>query len=304
MKSVKCGVEFDRCPAIYQPGEKVEACVTLQLRYSTKLSEISVRILGKSTTEYTEKQKNSEGKLVKIPYNQEEIHFDATVNLSGYVQKYSDWKLRSGDHRLPFDFCLPVKIPPSFKAKAAEISYVCQLNIVGVKQTNSQTVIVPFQVCCPPESPDYFTPQEISDSQELISCFRRFGSIEVRVAIEKGNFIRGEEIYVSLMINNRSTKSVGILRSSLIAMAVYKGTRPNGTKWEVKEKPKILAQKNCAGQLGPGDIFNLPSLPALIVPKDLAQLTVDNCSTIKFSYTLRVRIADRFNFDLPVFISL
>ncbi|KAF9423140.1 hypothetical protein HW555_001444 [Spodoptera exigua] len=208
---------------------KVGGLVTGTLKYfidkPTHYKSISITFLGKGRCLWSEKR----GKTRKRYSNSEE-YINQIVNI--YLDREKE-DFISGGFEYPFQFLLPVDIPPSFKDSTCTIEYKIIVTFAKANKITSKTY---FDVEIPVTS--YVNPCSL---EPMMFCLRKnifsFNKTNSNRIDLKGEIIKtcvtpGENIQIKLTVNNNTNlqifaKTELVHRLTYIASCGHKKTREN-----------------------------------------------------------------------------
>jgi hypothetical protein len=133
----------------YFPGEIIRGYIQYNVGKPKKIRGVRVKFDGYSHTHWTETHIVHTGKGTQtrqIPYSAHVTYFNPIATLYGNPRGVSkDFKIPSGTYIWPFEFCLPMGLPPSFDHDFGK-NYYCVTCYVDIPWATDKEVKLPFQM--------------------------------------------------------------------------------------------------------------------------------------------------------------
>uniref|UniRef100_A0A2H1VGC6 SFRICE_003343 n=1 Tax=Spodoptera frugiperda TaxID=7108 RepID=A0A2H1VGC6_SPOFR len=206
---VLCQILLDRPEdGVFKAGGLVTGTLKYFIDKPTQYRSITMCFLGKGQCEWTETDSNKN----TVYYRNEENYFNQTVNVLG---NRDDFIL--GGFEYPFQFVLPIDIPPSFNNDTCTIEYKITVTFVKANSTLKKD----FDVEIPVSS--YVNPCSL---EPMIFALKKNLSFRIKNKIHvKGEIIKtcvspGDNIQMILTVNNGSDVEV-FIKTELIKRLTY-----------------------------------------------------------------------------------
>ncbi|XP_022814823.1 uncharacterized protein LOC111348443 [Spodoptera litura] len=209
---VMCQILIDRTEdGVLKAGGLVTGRLKYFIDKLTQYRRITMCLLGKGKCTWSERR----GKTTKYYSNSEE-YTNQIVNL--YVDTNKQ-ELISGAFEYPFQFLLPIDIPPSFKDNTCYIRYKITVTFVKANTMKSKKA---FDVEIPVTS--YVNPCSLEPMmfclRKKIFSFTPFNKIEVKGEISKTCITPGHNFQMTLTVNNETNQEI-FIKTELVSRLTY-----------------------------------------------------------------------------------
>ena len=130
-------IQFEPANALYQPGQRVRGSVQLAAQSDLHPRGVTVRAYGKEATSLG---MNAAMNALTHPFDLSFSVWSPTIESDG---------LRAGAHTFPFEFALPLVLPPTFDGELTTIDYRVEVK-VNLPMHTDLHLEKPFSVSVPP----------------------------------------------------------------------------------------------------------------------------------------------------------
>ncbi|CAD6199616.1 unnamed protein product [Caenorhabditis auriculariae] len=222
-------VMFDSPEAVYIPGQTVSGRILLELEKPIKARKVTVSFDGKAYTHWTRSETNydrdingeSRRRTRTIDY-QASVDYLKGEKILWYCEDGTD-QLPAGQYDYPFSFTLNASCPPSFEGEHGYVRYKVRTEIDRPwrfdKSADKCFTVVPSidlnlypAVCRPAQDED------LRDTGAI--CCRR-GTVSLSVQVPKTGFVAGESLYITIFVNNLSSREIDYVQAKLVQRTTY-----------------------------------------------------------------------------------
>ncbi|CAI5440888.1 unnamed protein product [Caenorhabditis angaria] len=309
-------IEFLKSPPVFQPGEKVEGFVILELDEDMKARFVEICAHGEAHAHWSESEHrsrtDSQGKTVSYS---ESIPYSARKEYLHIAKKsWQGEKLPRGLHKFAFSFDLPPNfLPPSFECIYGNIRYYIHVTldrpwIWNKRSKKCFTVIPQVNLLNYPFATCY---TELAAARNTGLIFKS-GIVELKASIPKRGFVAGEIVPIQIHINNSSKKpiiEISIKLLQKIRAIARRGSSfhtysPNSTHYSVKNYEKTIEKHH--EQLDLPKFTKSDFRVMMKIPVTVA--TFEECPVIQVTYIARIKIENDEMFmssvtcDIPLVI--
>ncbi|XP_067010452.2 arrestin domain-containing protein 3 [Anabrus simplex] len=278
---------FDNPHATYYAGQMVTGKLTAKILLPTRIRGIELNFHGEAKVEWekTKQHRNAEGNIetVSIPHSANELYFENSFYILGGPA--CDMLLQAGDHMYNFSMQLPTILPSSFEGRYGSVRYSLQASLICLGQNNHHAKV-------------YFTilteldlnqvvgvrdPVQVVKDKFLCCCCCKSGPITAVVSMPASGFVPGQQIPVTVEVDNVTNKTLSSVMCSLQKVVVFTTVRPS-------KESRVDTEKVCQLVLGgvkPNDSsvwqerMILPVLPPSVL---------QHCNIIDINYCLVVEV--------------
>ncbi len=200
----------------YEPGEKIEGSLLLDLKKETKVRDVVVNVYGNEHTHIT--RTHGSGKNQRTVTHTENVkvidesqsligQFDKAYQLDPYA-KSKTTTLPAGQHNFKFSFQLPNNATPTYDGSNAEVNYEINAKVdrpwkFDIK-TEQDLIVTPIGSL--EETTTSLQVDEKSGSNVLPQALSP--DINMTLHLPKTNFTRGESVEGKIVVTNNSGKSI------------------------------------------------------------------------------------------------
>ncbi|KAH9635415.1 hypothetical protein HF086_006655 [Spodoptera exigua] len=215
---VMCQILLDPTEnGIYRAGGLVTGTLKYFIDKPTQYRRISMVLIGKGKCIWTEHSNRSTRNRARttntIYYTNNEDYTNQMTNINLGKEQFI-----SGAFEYPFQFQLPINIPPSFKDQICTIEYKLTVSFL---KTNSMTPQREFDVEIPVTSYVMsFSLEPLLLTLEKKLSFKVKNKITVNGEISKTCILPGEKTELAITVNNDSSAQI-FIRTELIYYLTY-----------------------------------------------------------------------------------
>ncbi|EFO99505.1 hypothetical protein CRE_22444 [Caenorhabditis remanei] len=225
-------IVFDN-PKYYKPGDQVSGNVILITSADIKAHHLKIRIHGAAKTNWTKYSKNDNVTYGAI---MDYIKMD-TIVWSGDNQNN---KLPAGPHVFPFLFRIPANALPNYEGRYGHVRYKISVELArplkfSIKKTANFRVVPNVDISRFSLSSTKVSRRDVKD----IGAFFKNGLVTLTVTIPNKPYIVGENLPITINIDNASTKPANCVRVELHQHSHFTGS----TSWKLSGSNE-LCQKN------------------------------------------------------------
>eukprot|EP00057_Strongylocentrotus_purpuratus_P028996 XP_011683470.1 PREDICTED: arrestin domain-containing protein 3 isoform X1 [Strongylocentrotus purpuratus] len=274
---------------VYKPGDTIYGDVRIVVSEEKgDIRGIQIKCVGKSYTHWTETEGSGDDQRT-VNYTTSHKYFKQEVTLSGAGkgEKNADRiKLPAGEHRFPFQFQIPsMSLPAPFEGQYGHVRYYVKIcidrpwkfdhhakrlfSIFTVKDLNYE-----HNVLVPPS-------HQIEKTVCCLCCAS--GPIVVHGLLDKRGYVPGEHIFVSLDLQNNSSRTIVDITVKLQQTAHFTASHCGRTHH--REETKKITELKLDGCEAMGSM-NYDRMKMLIPP--IPPCTYDNCPNIKLEYCVKI----------------
>lgn len=285
-------------------GDTVRGVCRLHLEEPLPLRGVRVRFHGFERAEWSEgsgknrRTRRAERSFfdhVETLFGQPALGVLETVGdvLSGLTSKDRYERLPAGDHAFPFEYRLPVELPPDFESGgASRIAYEITAS-VDLPVKFDLTVTRRLTIHAPPAGD---APLPVSRSGEKSFLFGGDEHVRVSAALERDAFHPGDPLRCRVEIDNPGDRRIDAVLLDLKRVLQLS----TGSATRTVEEPERLAAKNL--RESPAARRRSVVLDAML-PDDL-YATIDAARFVRVEYAVVVRLDLPWAVDLSVEIPI
>ncbi|CAH0581594.1 unnamed protein product [Chrysodeixis includens] len=276
---------------VYKAGQSVTGILKYNVEKPTEFASIYISLVGKGKCSWTLMNANPNIPPITLMSNKNYVYL--TKNL---VDDTNNKGPQNGNYEYPFDFILPSDIPSTYKDKYVNIAYkiVVKFEIRSIvnsveKIKNEITVCGNVKPC----SPEPFT---VEFDKKVFAVTKR-KRVEIEATLEKTLVAPGENITLSLMVNNDSSVPLTI-KTELFEHLTYeasgryyrfKNPVKSTTRYSSSIKKKEISKVTCT----------VPTLPKLY--------SIQHAELFTLEYRIHITVIFPFphrnaSIDVPVVI--
>ncbi|EFO99398.1 hypothetical protein CRE_22443 [Caenorhabditis remanei] len=211
-------IVFDN-PKYYKPGDQVTGNVNLITSTDIKAHHLKILIHGAAKTNWTKCRKDDHVTYGAV------VHFirKDTVVWSGDSQNN---KFPAGSHVFPFSFQIPANALPNYNGWHGHVRYKISVELdrplkFSIKKTVYFGVAPDVDISCFPLTSTKVTRRDVKN----IGAFFKNGLVTLTVTIPYKPCIVGENLPITVNIDNGSTKSANCVRVELQQHSHFTGNR-------------------------------------------------------------------------------
>ncbi|KAH7721586.1 Protein ARRD-11 [Aphelenchoides avenae] len=218
---VKLCIRFQSEPAAYLAGEQVNGDVTAQVDEPTKARRVCVEVLGRAFNRWYVHYGHNHSRAF-----QAEVKFIDVNILLWKPNDESDGILAPGNYCFPFSFVIPPNALPNHQNRFGTIDYWCRAKVERPWHSDDE-VMSPFYVAMPNVDLNRIenaaNPTRCNFQKELGCCFST-GVLSVQASLDKFGYIGGEQMLLSLDVDNASAESVTEVHVSITECWKYQAS--------------------------------------------------------------------------------
>ncbi|XP_063240926.1 arrestin domain-containing protein 3-like [Bacillus rossius redtenbacheri] len=266
---------------VYYSGETLTGEVALSLDAPKSVNLVYVTVRGAAYVSWRESRKSGK-KRRTVHYSAEEIFFDCQITLFG--NGTTSIEIPAGEQEFPFRFMLPENLPPSFEGLYGSIRYTIKATLDRPWRFNQDTKLA-FSVISHVDlnmMPSLKNSLNHSNSKNVCCLCCATGPLTVNASIPFCGVVPGQELAVSVDVENSSNVAVTLVKCILVQQATFIANFPHSK--HRKAERKMLAVE--LGALAKNSANNWERV--LTVPSCAPSLQ-RNCNIIKLDYFLKVK---------------
>lgn len=221
-------VQLDQPNRVFYPGETVSGRVKLHLKNDLKIKELRLECRGEAYVNWPEYS----GSHTRYHYNRERFFSTMAVIFGEGKNKKNGMNssafISEGSYRFSFKFIIPDKyLPTSFEGRHGNIRYWARAVLErGLGKNKIKTKPAQFLIG------DYVALEDFEhvsdpvieeDSRTLGWSCMTSGTLVIRAEIDRGGFKQGDDINISLLVANETSRDVAYTEVSLIQRALFVG---------------------------------------------------------------------------------
>lgn len=220
-------VKLEEVSRVFYPGESVCGRINLKLKEDLKIKELRLECRGEAYVNWPEYS----GSYTRYHYNREKYFNAMAVVFGGGNQQQrnginSSACISQGRYSFSFKFIIPDKyLPTSFEGRHGNIRYWARAVIDrGLGTKNVKTKPAPFLIGDYVALEDF---EHVSDAlmeQDSLAtgwpCFPS-GTLELRAETDRGGFKQGDDIHISVLVTNETTRDVTSTEVSLVQRTLF-----------------------------------------------------------------------------------
>uniref|UniRef100_A0A915CZ03 Arrestin C-terminal-like domain-containing protein n=1 Tax=Ditylenchus dipsaci TaxID=166011 RepID=A0A915CZ03_9BILA len=286
--------------AVLYPGQTVNAKCLVVVSRETKISAITVQILGTAkascyTTEYV-------GEVTITTKHSSSVVYTNDSMIVWKPKRLKYGLLQRGVYEFPFCFTLPTYCPPSFEGSSGSIKYHMSAKLVRPWFNKSDFLklqVIPFSVfnsLMPSPVQRSFT-----ETVNKYCCFGSSGQVHVTVYLPNRNILPRQSFEVNLQLRNHCSAKICKIQFCLIQIARY--NVPGGGPFTSSRCVAAISMKVSIRSFSESTDNYCVSFPSTYVP------SFNNCSIIHVEYELKTVISVDWFFskniscEVPVVVS-
>uniref|UniRef100_A0A914W3L5 Arrestin C-terminal-like domain-containing protein n=1 Tax=Plectus sambesii TaxID=2011161 RepID=A0A914W3L5_9BILA len=327
-------VGFNKQWSVFSPGETVSGYVTFDFGDKIFADQVVAQFYGSARIFWTERELKPPHGVQSVAYSQEKVYFDEKRVLWGEENTQSNEKnleqvlaqsssglrlknvhieddkrpsLQKGQHKMHFEFCVPeFGIPTSYDAKhaAGYIRYYVKASVMEWGQVKHSrkgffTVVRSLDLNTIPRALGTATQSaERAVSKLNVLCMGSAtpGRVSGLLTMQKCGYVPGEQLRISVEVDNQSDRSVKHVQASLMQHTTCYADQP---EYKMKSSSFIVASTGMQQK----KIVRRQAIlfePILYVPAVVPTFTIDCCMEV--SYSVKVEVSFDRRESSPIFI--
>jgi len=290
-------VSFENADACFYAGDDLCGVVTLVLKEEKRVNEILLELKGKAKTYWTKHSGKS-----RQHYTDSEPYFCEQFNTE-YTHAFGKPHARvlpAGRHEIPFTYRLPAHLPSSFEGEFGHVRFTCtailerpwdfdivcarHFTVVGIEDLN--------------DNKDARESVSVANSDfDLLTCWRKVGSICVNLRLAKAGYVSGETVLVNAEVRNQSNRALKYSSAKIKQHVIYRAKSFMGT--EGNKEVSFDLVKEDRGAILPHKIERWKDVKLTVppVPPKLVK-----CKVIDINYSLEFEVDPGFVVVAPLYI--
>ncbi|KAG5679988.1 hypothetical protein PVAND_009522 [Polypedilum vanderplanki] len=289
---VHCEIKFDNNPnGIYFAGQTLSGVVEMTVDKPKKIRGLILKIEGYAKVEWQETQtytdhhnNNNQTRTRTITYSGREDYISSTSYLIGSPQG-NEIDLSPGQYRYNFQSLLPAQIPTSCETNNGYIRYLVTVILdrpFKFDLTYKVAFTVIKQLDLNYENPTLAIPLKMEFSKTFCCWCCKSKPIFIAASIERGGFVPGQIINVSVDINNESNYDFEDVKVSLKKIIRYNSQVPT-----LKSMEEILTEAEIRhGQIKKYSKHNF--IQQLTIPP-VPPTNLNYCRVLNVTYEVHVK---------------
>uniref|UniRef100_T1IJ54 Arrestin C-terminal-like domain-containing protein n=1 Tax=Strigamia maritima TaxID=126957 RepID=T1IJ54_STRMM len=261
---------FDNPNLLYFPGQFISGRVLVELDEDTEVRGVFFHVVGEGIVKISDRNRQR--------HNDKENYIDFSMKLLGETDNRVV-ALSQGIHSFPFKLGLPLGLPSTFLGKHGWVQYFCKSAVreaSGVVHKNQQVFIVMNPIDLNLEPPMLLQPLFCETEQRIGMACVRSGPVSIRMRLDRGGYIPGENINLHAVIKNESNLTIKKTTASLTETIQYMAN-----KLIVQSERRELATLE-RSKILPGDTDNWVNEILYIPP--LPPTNLRGCHLIRIQY--------------------
>nr|CAG4641027.1 EOG090X09LQ [Eulimnadia texana] len=282
-KDVKFTIEFDYAMAVFFPGQIVSGYVHAIFPKKESYRSIAVKCEGKSEVEWSESSRGTGNDNRREIYRSSEQYFTQKIHIKGDESQNNE--IEAGEYRFPFQFLLPLQLPPSFEGIHGNVRYIVKAKMdrpwafdYEFKKAFTVNAIVDLNL-----NPKVMEPVKNEDTKHICCLCCRSGPITARAWLDHTGFVPGETLFFCGEVDNQSGKRLEATKLRLVEKSVFKAK-------EKKRSEERTVHEVTRGSVDDNNSDIWDHVPLIIPP--LAPSDLPGCNIISVSYILEARRYD------------
>lgn len=299
-------VKLDETNRVFFPGDTVSGCVNLKLKEDLKIKEMRLECRGEAYVNWPEYS----GSYTRYHYNKERYFSTMAVIFDEGKEKKNDVNsvacISGGRYRFSFKFIIPDKyLPTSFEGRYGNIRYWARAVIErGLGKSDIKTKPAQFLIG------DYVALEDFEHVSDVVieedshttgwPCFKS-GTLILRAEIDRGGFQQGDDINVSVLVTNETSRDVACTEVSLVQRTLFVGI----------EGGKTLSDHTICYVRKQGVVSGweqeFPKISLTIPPKTFPTLISCKCIAVLYFILVKAKLKGKFTKDgyleIPVVIA-
>ncbi|XP_030831183.1 arrestin domain-containing protein 3 [Strongylocentrotus purpuratus] len=276
---------------VFKPGDVVQGEARIVVSEDKgDIRGIQIKCVGKSYTHWTESEGSGDNRrTVSYTTNHEYFRQEITLQGAGADNTTADRiKLTAGEHRFPFQFQIPnISLPPPFEASYGYVRYYVKINIDRPWKFDhhTQRLFSIFTVKDLNYEYNVLVPQSHQVEKTVCCLCCASGPIVLKGMIDKRGYVPGEYIFISLDLNNNSSRRIIDITAKLQQRGHFTAQRHGTGRTHTRQAVKTVAELKLAGCEAMGSV-NYDRLKMLIPP--IPPCAYENCPNIKLEYYVEI----------------
>lgn len=193
-------------------------------------------------------------------------------------------EVAAGCYTYEYNYNLPANIPSSVRCLKGNIQYKVEVNVVIPWSLNLRAEKL-FQVVRFEDLnlfPKLRSPYEVEEAKTFCCCCCKSGSMILKVWIPRTGYAMGENITITIELNNKSSRKVVYTSVELENVVIYTSTSPQEDTTDSKQK---LASGKFQG-IGGGELVKFDA--TLQIPNDIMLSNIGYCQVLQIIYIVKV----------------
>ncbi|XP_053679456.1 arrestin domain-containing protein 2-like [Anopheles nili] len=243
---VQCDIRFTNSThGTFLSGQRLTGNVQLKLTEPKKFNEISLRIVGYTNVQWS--QKRGQGRRRRTVYfSAKRDHLSSVKVLVPSQQGGTTTELPAGEHVYEFACDLPANLPTSFEGSYGQCRYTAQV-VMDRPWKFNLTYKVGFTVIKPLDlntvSPAIRMPARMEDARVFCCGLWRTKPLFVRVTVPCTGYVPGQAIPLTIDLNNQSSRMIEGVNMKLLQEVTYNVEFPEKkTRQEVHTVVKHIGE--------------------------------------------------------------
>ncbi|XP_046677845.1 arrestin domain-containing protein 17-like isoform X1 [Homalodisca vitripennis] len=281
-------IVLDSPTGAYYAGTNVTGKLQFTLDKPKKIRAIIIQFLGVAKTSWseTESVRRNDGNTGNetVTFTATEEYFSNKYNLAGGPN--SEIEIPPGDHVYPFSTTLPPLLPSSFEGEHGNIRYTVRATLDRPWKFDQNcekvfTVVTPVDLNYNVKAKE---PVKLELEKYFCCCWCKSGPLAVVINMPYSGFVPGQNIPVTLEVDNASNVRVDNVIVKLEKVLKWKAREPKNKERE--DKVEIVKLTLDAVEPNGSQCYTQQLAVPVMPPCNL-----DQCSIINCSYTLQVTAA-------------
>lgn len=299
-------VQLDQPNRVFYPGETVSGRIKLHLKEHSKIKELRLECRGEAYVNWPEYS----GSHTRYHYNRERFFSTMAVILGEGKNKKNGMNsptfISEGSYRFSFKFVIPDKyLPTSFEGRHGNIRYWARAVIErGLGKKKIKTKPAQFLIgdyVALEDFEDVSDPVIEEDSRTLGWSCMASGTLVIRAEIDRGGFKQGDDINISVLVANETSRNVAYTEMSLIQRVLFVGVEGGKT---FNDQTVCYVRKQ--GVLS-GWEQDFPNISLAIPPKTYPTLISCKCIAVLYFILVKAKVKGKLSKDgyleIPVVIA-
>lgn len=299
-------VKLDETNRVFFPGDTVSGRVNLKLNDDLKIKEMRLECLGEAYVNWPEYS----GSYTRYHYNKERYFSTMAVIFGEGKEKKNGMNsvawISEGSYRFSFKFIIPDKyLPTSFEGRHGNIRYWARavierrLGKSDIKTKPAQFLIGDYVAL---EDFDHVSDVVIEEDSHTTGwpCFRS-GTLALRAELDRGGFQQGDDINLSVLVTNETSRDVAYTEVSLVQRTLFVGIEGGKT---FSDQTICYVRKEGVPS---GWEQEFPKISLAIPPKTFPTLISCKCISVLYFILVRAKLKGKFTKDgyleIPVVIA-
>ncbi|GFO20005.1 arrestin domain-containing protein 4-like [Plakobranchus ocellatus] len=259
----------------YQPGEIIRGVICVTLSKSTSIREITVKVYSEGNVSWKDPNE-------KV-YQAQEIYVDSSKAVVDTTYDLEPLRLPAGRHEFPLEYILPENVPSSYIGKYGNVTYTMKVTVVGANSRDTAISSEPFLVLRRQPIPAIAQQPLAMTASRRLPCCCSFGTLDIRVSLDRAGGVPGEDIFLQAEIKNQSGRTVTAMQASLIMTTLFRAQN-NSTEFR-----QVVSKKRDEMDVtrGEGRRWTHVRLP---LPPYVPESKLEFCDIIELDYLFQFRV--------------